>query len=241
MFLLNQSHDIDNLRLIRQQLEYFSQISDIYEFDEIFNSVHLNRNFQYYQMVLDWCQVFLKRQSFTTFSGKSISIAILFPMDLIYQSYIAESLVQTLGPDKVTLQEQRYKLFDYKLSYQDDQLESTKSTRLSFLKPDIVIRQDDKTTIFDTKWKILDKHGPSIADLYQMYAYFTRYQHLGENIDRVVLVYPLSKLFENADFYSLLKQKLDEISEHIAAKIEVRYVDLDKDDVQQELANILAS
>lgn len=59
------------------------------------------------------------------------------------------------------------------------------------LEPDLLVNKNsDKQIIIDTKWKRYDpssaSHGVQRNDLYQMYAYLTRY----ERVHTVILVYP---------------------------------------------------
>ena len=58
------------------------------------------------------------------------------------------------------------------------------------LKPDIVVlHNDSEKLIIDTKWKFINgsknRHGVK-EDLFQMYAYLTRY----EKVSTVILLYP---------------------------------------------------
>ena len=63
--------------------------------------------------------------------------------------------------------------------------------------------------------------GPAQADLYQMYAYHTRYCHKGEKVQKVVLIYPYSKEFLPIEFHSLT-----DVPDTNGVQINVRYLDL---------------
>lgn len=226
LFLLKQSHDGANLKLIRQQLVYFEQVQTLSNLHGIFAKLNLPRSYKYYEVTLDWCRIFLAQQSFSSFSGASVSIAILFPMDTIYQSYIAQLISRQATANQVGLQESRYWLFD----------KTALSQRAYSLIPDIVVRKDEVATILDTKWKILTYKGPSQADLYQMYAYYTRYQQRGEQIDKVILIYPYSDMYTESEFNSLVAT---ELGSEVAAKIQVRFVDLLRDDVEEQVGMLV--
>jgi 5-methylcytosine-specific restriction enzyme subunit McrC len=64
------------------------------------------------------------------------------------------------------------------------------------LKPDIVV--DNGKVILDTKWKILSEekthNGINQADMYQLYAYGTKYQ----NCETLFLIYPKDNEIENS-------------------------------------------
>ena len=89
------------------------------------------------------------------------------------------------------------------------------------MRPDSVIRSDESTVIADTKWKVLKADGPTQADLYQMYAYHTRYSHKGEKVQKVVLLYPYSKEFLQTEFHSLT-----DIPDTNGVQVAVRHLDL---------------
>ncbi len=117
-----------------------------------------------------WSKVFLLNKSFTTFSGKTMARALLFPMEKVYESYVVQQLRKVLVDLNWTIssQDKGYYLFDTPQQFA--------------LRPDIVITKDDgKKIILDTKWKnLIDKpkinYGISQADMYQMYAYSKKYE-----------------------------------------------------------------
>ena len=121
------------------------------------------------------------KKSFTTFSGGHNARALLFPMEKVFESYIAQQLKKVLlNLDwDVSTQDKGYYLFD--------------SPRQFALRPDIVItREDGSKVILDTKWKSLfDKprlnYGISQADMYQMYTYSKKYE-----TSEIWLLYPVN-------------------------------------------------
>jgi 5-methylcytosine-specific restriction enzyme subunit McrC len=228
-FLLTKSRSSVNQRLIREQLTHFELVDTTGAHEQAFQKVQGSRYYKYYDQALEWAKVFLSRKSFTSFKGNSIAFAILFPMEEIFEAYIAQLLKRNLQNVRVSAQDKRYFLFD-----------KTLKTRANYrLRPDLVIRHSGsaQTTIADTKWKVLDKNGPSQSDLYQMYAYYTRYQHRGEPVDRVMLLYPYTEAYQEAEFRSLMQQSGNE---ELSAKIQVSFIDLLSDDetVEKQLTDI---
>lgn len=151
---------------------------NINSYEKDFSQVVINRNTKDYEMLIQWSKVFLMNKSFTTFSGSTTSRALLFPMELVYESYVAQQMkkvMSTKGWD-VSRQDKGYYLF-------------TGPRRQFALRPDIVMKKGERTIILDTKWKSLVNnervnYGISQADMYQMYAYSKKY-----NI--AILPYPL--------------------------------------------------
>lgn len=224
-YLLKNSRDNNNLRIIREQLVYFEFVDLTNSPEQTFQKVSIGRNYTYYEQTLDWCRIFLSRKSFTSFKGSSLAFAILFPMEEIFEAYIAHIMKKSIPDANVSAQDKKYSLFD-----------RTNETKAGYrLRPDLVVRfEDNRTTIADTKWKVLDSTGPSQTDLYQMYAYYTRYRHKSENVDKVVLIYPYSSSYSENEFRSTQFS-----SEELGAKIQVRFVDLLSGDIGKQLVNFI--
>lgn len=224
-YLLKNSRDNNNLRIIREQLVYFEFVDLTNSPEQTFQKVSIGRNYTYYEQALNWCRIFLSRKSFTSFKGSSLTFAVLFPMEEIFEAYIAYMMKNSIPDANVSAQDKKYSLFD-----------RTNETKAGYrLRPDLVVRfEDNRTTIADTKWKVLDSTGPSQTDLYQMYAYYTRYRHKSENVDKVVLIYPYSSSYSENEFRSTQFS-----SEELGAKIQVRFVDLLSGDIGKQLVNII--
>ena len=62
---------------------------------------------------------------------------------------------------------------------------SSDNSDSSYLRPDIILKKDERVVVLDTKWKLLEKSKLSINDLRQMYAYS---EYFGAQ--RAALVYP---------------------------------------------------
>jgi len=177
-FLQKQTGDNGNRYNISRLLTFFESIHASSDYEADFSRCTSNRSLSHYQKALSWCKVFLRGNSFTAFAGSEVAIALLFPMEKIFESYIIAKLRRSVSPD-VELREQdaRYSLFDH-------------PTRTFGLRPDIVLTNRNGITVMDTKWKILSEnvrnYGISQGDMYQMYAYGKKY-----GASKVTLIYPL--------------------------------------------------
>ncbi|MDF4766707.1 hypothetical protein P3557_26205, partial [Vibrio parahaemolyticus] len=112
--------------------------------------------------------------------GKDKSFSILFKMDELFEKYIA-NVLDTCIEHKVMSQHKKYKLM----------INEFNDREVYPLKPDIVVLQNNsEKLIIDTKWKFVNvsknRHGVQREDLFQMYAYLTRY----EKVSTVILLYP---------------------------------------------------
>ncbi len=183
-----------NSKEIRQLLTAFEAVDSSTNYEKDFSKVVINRNTKNYEILIKWSKVFLMNKSFTTFTGSTNSRALLFPMESVYESYVAKQMKKVFCPDgwDVHTQDRGHYLF----------IEPKKQFAL---RPDIVIRKGDKTVILDTKWKRLYKseknnYGISQEDMYQMYAYSKKYE-----ASEVWLLYPLNEDMRNhapIEFYS---------------------------------------
>lgn len=137
-------------------------------------------------MLIKWSKVFLKGKSFTTFSGTDNARALLFPMEKVFESYVARNMKKVFNRAnwEVSAQDKGHYLFNT--------LNGEKHRKFA-LRPDLVVTRDDgSVVILDTKWKSLinDKganYGISQGDMYQMYAYSKKY-----NTSEIWLLYPVN-------------------------------------------------
>lgn len=113
------------------------------------------------------------------FSGKTSARAMLFPMETVYESYIARQMQKAFCPDgwAVSVQDKKHCLF-------------TEPRKQFALRPDIVLTREHRIIVMDTKWKRLSNdenrnYGISQRDMYQMYAYSKKY-----GTSEIWLLYP---------------------------------------------------
>ena len=177
---------IENSKEISKLLGCFDDVDVSSNPQKDFSSVKIDRNTKYYEKLLIWSKVFLFNKSFTTFSGENNSRALLFPMEKVFESYVAKYVKKVFSENewKVSVQDVGYYLFTH--------LDVVENNRFS-IRPDMVINKNGKTVIMDTKWKRLsndrrNNYGISQADMYQMYAYGKKY-----NTKEVWLLYPINE------------------------------------------------
>ena len=146
-------------------------------------------------------------KSFTSFAGSEVAVALLFPMETVFESYIAALLKKELIPKgySVSAQDRKYHLFD-------------EPDKKFLMKPDIVVtrKSDGAKFIMDTKWKVLAEskanYGISQADMYQMYAYQKKYSS-----ENVTLLYPKTENVSRDDI---------EFSSEDGVVVRVKFIDL---------------
>lgn len=180
--LQNLTSSAENTKEIRQLLTAFEMIESSTNYEKDFSQVVINRNTKDYEMLMPWSKVFLMNKSFTTFTGKTTSRSLLFPMETVYESYVAQQMKKIFGPSgwEVSSQDKGHYLF-------------VEPRQIFALRPDIVIKRGERTIILDTKWKNLidnkyKNYGISQGDMYQMYAYSKKY-----GTPEIWLLFPVNK------------------------------------------------
>lgn len=181
LYLYRVSQSSKNRVDIKNLLNSFSEVSESTDITGDFNKYVPDRNMKDYTTALMWCKVFLLGKSFSAFSGSEVAFALLFPMETLFESYVAQKLRKYLNPKDFTVsaQDRSFHLFDY--------------PRQFLMKPDIVVKRkrDGAVFVLDTKWKLLSQakanYGISQADMYQMYAYQKKYQ-----AQNITLLYPVT-------------------------------------------------
>lgn len=213
------TNSAENQKEIRQQLLFFENVAASDNYVRDFSKIKLDRTTEAYKSIIEWSKVFLFNKSFTSFSGGASARALLFPMEKVYESYIAKYMKQTFGNDgwDVSTQDRGYYLFD--------------SPRKFALRPDIVISKENQVIILDTKWKKLvpeagENYGISQSDMYQMYAYAKKY-HTSE----IVLLYPWNKDMSECEDISFTSED----------GVNVRVYLVDVDNIEESLDTLLKS
>ena len=137
-----------------------------------FSKVKLNRQMKDYESVLIYSKTFLLENSFSPYKGKETAFALLFDMNLLFESYVGTYL-KKIGLD---------------VKNQDKGKYLVEKPNLFALRPDFVINKGkDKEIVADAKYKnISTQKDISQADMYQLYAYGTKY----ENTKQLYLIYP---------------------------------------------------
>lgn len=173
-----------NKRDLRTLSAYFSEIGTSDDYERDFKNLVTGRETKHYFRALMWGRIFLKKRNFLPLAGVQVVFSLLFPMEVLFESYVAAKMRKIFTPSyKILTQDERYYLFDEPQKFS--------------LRPDIVIehRETKRVFVLDTKWKVLMLSKPnyaiSQADMYQMYVYHKKYR-----AQQAILLYPMSKLLE---------------------------------------------
>lgn len=157
-----------------------------------FQRVRLDRGMGYYADALAWARLILDEESPLTGTGGHRAPSLLFPMEAVFEAFVARQLArQLVRPLILKTQARSRHLVRHREQYWFQ------------LKPDLLIREAGRDAlVLDTKWKLLDalkadgtqKYGLSQGDFYQLQAYGLTYLAACGN---VALVYPRTDSFHS--------------------------------------------
>lgn len=212
VFLKNKTSVISTK--LHQAIEIFDEVSVLQHCKIDFSKCLYSRHYHYYENILKWCEVFLQNKSFITHSGDSKAYALLFPMERLFEAFVALMLKKQNKDYSIGIQVAKRSLIQWN------------NGPKFLLRPDLYIqKQKDKRKIkiiADTKWKILDPKDPKLgisqADLYQLFTYAKIY-----DVKEVWIFYPRiyqSKQKELQDFVK--KMQGSEFQEEVEEKIKLK-------------------
>lgn len=183
-----------NQRLARELCFVFADVPTSERPSVDLSLVRLDRGMAHYSDALAWARLILEDETPLTGTGGHRSPSLLFPMEAVFEAYVAKHLRRQLAhPFALKTQAQGFSLVRH--------LEQNWFR----LRPDFLVK-DSATTclVLDTKWKLLDsqnarastdKYGLSQADFYQLYAYGQSYI---DGHGDIVLVYPKTEFFSQS-------------------------------------------
>ena len=178
--LMSNVTQLETLKKLKRCLVYFDDLVFPTITKMNFSTVHFNRLNKRFEPSFILAKMILENMFSLSRFGKEKSFSILFRMDELFEKYIAKLLDMNIEHN-VMSQHNKYKLM----------INEFNDREVYPLKPDIVVFEDgSEKLIIDTKWKFIDgsknRHGIKRDDLFQMYAYITRY----EKVSTVILLYP---------------------------------------------------
>ncbi|MDT8338343.1 MAG: McrC family protein [Sulfurimonas sp.] len=180
-YVYKKSKSNRNQQRIREFLFVFDEIKPSHDIKTDFSKVRLNRQMKDYEQVLLWCKTFLLENSFSPYKGDDVAFALLFDMNLLFESYVGDYLKKK-GLD---------------VSLQDKGKHLVEEPKKFALKPDIVIKHENEVIVADTKWKIIkEEKDISQSDMYQLFAYGKKYKN-----QQLYLIYPVNSEKELELFY----------------------------------------
>jgi 5-methylcytosine-specific restriction enzyme subunit McrC len=175
LFLRRHARAVDTVRKLDELRFVLAEVANVSVTALPWRAVRINRTNRRWDALFGLARLFLKRDWQAThhdpLAGQGITL--LFPMNALFEAYIAVLMRRSLRHAGLTAETQGGRLFC--LTEEGDQGRPRFQTR-----PDIIVRDRQSSTpvaVIDTKWKRLSpkiedaKHGVKQGDVYQMMAY----------------------------------------------------------------------
>jgi 5-methylcytosine-specific restriction enzyme subunit McrC len=183
------TQDPENQQRCRELLFWFDQVPATTDSRADFQRMRQDRLVQHYAPAMPLCRLILNQLNPLTTQGESRVVSMLFPMESVFESYVAAKLPHQLREWRVSTKMREQALVD-----------EHERRPMFFLEPDLVLSKGDTRVIADTKWKLIDeadrggKYGISQFDLYQLFGYAQKYLR-SQQAKEVVLIYPACDTF----------------------------------------------
>lgn len=177
-----------------QELEFvFHEVPVSRDHKLDFSKVRLDRGMSYYNVSLEWCRLILDGFSPQTMKGGTNAISLLFPMERVFEDYVAKVLKEHL--------EQTNPEYSLHTQVKGKHLAKYQNRGRFALRPDLMIRLGElNKVVMDTKWKLLDVDAFNVnisqSDIYQMFAYAKKYLNRPDEGNDVILIYPYQDNFD---------------------------------------------
>jgi 5-methylcytosine-specific restriction enzyme subunit McrC len=176
-------------QICRELLDWFEEVRLPRDWRLEFRHVRWDRNVRHYRKAMPPCRMLHERLNPLTRQGANRAIAMLFPMERVFEDYVGACLRRQYRDCRVETQKQGRFLVDRHAG-----------RPIFALRPDFVLAWKDETIVADAKWKLIDAHdrankyGVSQADMYQLHAYSTNFLANTEPSE-VWLIYPAHERF----------------------------------------------
>lgn len=173
----------DNQSRLRELAFAYAEVNDVPYAMLGWDVVVIDRTSARWQQLLNLAKLLLGERFQTTSGGLASGFSLLFPMNTLFEEYVARMLARALAGTGRKVVAQGGRLYC---------LETREGTKLFQTKPDVLVTWNGVVQqIIDTKWKRITrriddpKQGVSQADIYQIMAYGRLYL-----CPRVMLLYP---------------------------------------------------
>jgi 5-methylcytosine-specific restriction enzyme subunit McrC len=150
-----------------------------------------DRLMAHYRPVRPWCELILYRQMPYSLVGEWHGISLLFPMEKLFERFVAAWLRRHLVPGAILRAPAASEFLCRHDGY-----------RMFRLEPDLLIEHQGRRWVLDTKWKRLDatdranNYQISQADMYQLFAYGMKC--LGPDGGDLALIFPRCDRFQQS-------------------------------------------
>ena len=195
-YILKICNEPDNWRVANELSHKLSELDSYHNPVYELAKWQSGKLMQSYDDIRPWCELIIEKLNPNFQKGMHKGISLMFPMEYLFESYVAYWLRHALteGCNITTQASSRYLM-------KHQAVDTSVERDWFMLKPDILLVSKFKSSVMDTKWKLLNsqlsstdyKYGLKQADMYQLYAYGMKYMNGKGNM---MLIYPLCDEFK---------------------------------------------
>lgn len=168
----------DTLNKLAEILFILDEVSDIPCNVHDLNKIRLNLHYSDYEPIIETCRIVLNQLFYTSGAYEQPHWCLLFPMELIFEDFIAGFIRKNFN--------------DWNVEYQKANKYLTENPSAFQMQHDIYLTKGNTQIIIDTKYKIREqneiasaKKGVAQSDMYQMLSYAYR-----RGCSNVLMLYP---------------------------------------------------
>jgi len=196
-----KTKDASNWKLAQELRLMTNEIPHSQKIQQDFRQWQSGRLLALYAEIQPWTELILGEYMPVSTKGEWRGMSLLFPMEKLFEYYVAYHLRRNLPDCKVSTQ------------HATEHICEQQKSKIFKLKPDIFIeRSKAKSIVMDTKWKLIDqndrggRYGLKDSDIQQMFAYSHYYL---DHESEVILVYPYraDKFTQPLDDFEFRKTK----------------------------------
>lgn len=196
-----KTKDASNWKLAQELRLMTNEIPRSQKIQQDFRQWQSGRLLALYAEIQPWTELILGEYMPVSTKGEWRGMSLLFPMEKLFEYYVAYHLRRNLPDCKVSTQ------------HATEHICEQQKSKIFKLKPDIFIeRSKAKSIVMDTKWKLIDqtdrggRYGLKDSDIQQMFAYSHYYL---DHESEVILVYPYraDKFTQSLDDFEFRKTK----------------------------------
>lgn len=183
------TQDAHHWRLAQELSFRLAELPSSRQVQQDFRAWGQDRLLAHYRSVKPWCELILNQHMPLAVAGDYQGISLLFPMEKLFERFVARWLRVTLAAG-----------IDIRTPARSQSLCQHQQKPIFQLEPDILIADGSQQWVLDTKWKLLDtgkradKYGLSQSDFYQLFAYGQKYL---AGAGRMALIYPRTEAFQS--------------------------------------------
>jgi 5-methylcytosine-specific restriction enzyme subunit McrC len=184
-----QTNEVTTQQRCRELLFWFDDVPATMNSSLDYQRMQRDRLIQHYMPAMPACLMILEHLNPLTREGDRQAISMLFPMEKVFEDFVAAKLPIQFENWIVSTQVRGQSLVQRHINH-----------RIFKLIPDLEMRRGAVRLIADTKWKLLDqtdrsgKYNITQGDIYQLFAYAKKYL-ADQSVKEVYLIYPASDTF----------------------------------------------